>query len=365
MKPLSGLVLKIAERCNLNCSYCYMYNHVDTTYLNKPRFISSEILDAVIDRIAAHLSRHATRQFSITLHGGEPMLAQPALIRRFATRAKTEIGDGLSIGMQTNATLVTDEWLDVLADCRIQPGVSLDGTGAIHDRHRIGHDGRGSYADAERGFRRLQDRGLAPGILCVVGEGDGLTNYLHLKSLGADRVDFILPDVSHDRVQRGSATPVADYLIPIFDWWFSDDGPPIRIRLFENIIRLILGARSHTEALGGGPVNYVVVDTDGSILGNDCFKVCADGLADSGLNVLSHGFDDLERAKPLIYLTLTEGLPPARACVDCPEFHVCGGGSAPNRYSSARQFDNPSVWCADLLALIGHVRQSCAPFLQA
>jgi uncharacterized protein len=75
---------------------------------------------------------------------------------------------------------------------------------------------------------------------------------------------------------------------------------------------------------------------------------------------MTNSFDDLRTGLPLVYQLTFEQLPVATTCAVCPELHTCGGGSATNRYSRARGFDNPSFWCKDLLKTIGHVRSAIA-----
>jgi uncharacterized protein len=103
-------------------------------------------------------------------------------------------------------------------------------------------------------------------------------------------------------------------------------------------------------------MHYVIVESDGSIEPLDALKVCEDRLTRTGLNVLQHGFDDLAGGRSLLHQLVNEGLQLPTACRACPEKDVCGGGYYPHRYSRERGFDNPSVWCADILKLIGHLR---------
>jgi uncharacterized protein len=85
--------------------------------------------------------------------------------------------------------------------------------------------------------------------------------------------------------------------------------------------------------------------------------VCEDGIARSGLNVRQLGFDDLALGLPLVHRAVHQGFPLCAHCLACPEREVCGGGYLPHRYARATGFDNPSVWCADILALVAHIRE--------
>lgn len=358
---ITSVVLKIAERCNLNCSYCYMYNHEDQTWRERPRLMSDRIYDATLRAIQAHADQHPGQEITLIFHGGEPLLVGKERFDELCRRARAALGDSVRLSIQTNGTLVDEEWAVLFVDHQVHPGVSLDGPPEVHDATRVYHSGRGSHARTVRGLKVLQEAGLSPAVLCVVEPGaDGVAIYEHFRTLGVTTLNFLLPDVSHDHKERlyggRGPTPVADYLIPVFDRWFAEDDPDVKIRIFWGLLRMLMGGHGETDAFGNPRMAYVVVESDGSIEPLDALKVCGEGLTQMGLNVLQHGFDDLGLGKPLLQQLVNDGLPLPTACQACPERLICGGGYYPNRYSSARGFDNPSVWCADILKLIGHLR---------
>jgi uncharacterized protein len=357
----SHVIVKIAERCNLNCTYCYMYNHVDQTYQSRPAFMSLDTFSDLLVRIREHLGRTGADTVSLTFHGGEPMLVQPGRLRLYLDRAVAELGARIRFSMQTNGTLVTDEWIDLLKAYRVSVCVSIDGLPDVHDKWRVYADGRGSHAQVVRGLRALQDGGVGPTALCVIQPGAaGLATYRYLRDLGLTFLGFKFPEICHDSPAIGSNgtsdTPIADCLIPIFDEWYSQDDARIRIKGFEELIRAILTESRDGDDRGLGPINYLVVESDGSIHGPDELRVCESALSTSGLNVRTHSFDDLRVGSPLIYQLATDGLPPPTPCRGCPELGVCGGGNPAHRYSRGNGFDNRSVWCADMLRLIAHIR---------
>jgi uncharacterized protein len=367
------VVLKVAALCNLNCTYCYVYNHQDHSYRERPREIADDVFDATLRAIRRYCDRRGRHSMFVTLHGGEPTLIGPRRFDELAARAESTLGDRLAaLAIQTNATLIDDEWVEVLRRHRTSVGVSLDGPPVVHDAVRVDHAGRGSYAGTIRGLERLRAAGLDPGVLCVIKpEASGLAVYRHFRELGIRRMNFLLPDVSHDSKERfyGACgpTPVADYLIPIFDEWLAEDDPDTFVRLFWGLLRMVMGGKGETDGFGNPLLSYVVVETDGSIEALDALRVCEAGLARSGLNVLTDDFDDLERGLPLLYQAVHQGIPLAAACRACPDVDVCGGGYLPQRYSRSRGFDNPSVWCADILKLLAHMRAAVGarPHLRA
>jgi uncharacterized protein len=173
-------------------------------------------------------------------------------------------------------------------------------------------------------------------------------------------MDFLLPDVSHDNKEHMYGglgdTPVADYLIPVLDAWLTEDDPEVSVRIFRELFRRLMGGAGLTDGFGGSGSSYLIVETDGAIEANDALRVCENGIAASGLNVLHHGFDDLELGLPVAHKATSGGFRLPTACGLCPEREICGGGYLPHRYSRKNGFDNRSVWCRDILKILAKMR---------
>jgi uncharacterized protein len=354
---VNSVILKAASRCNLSCRYCYIYQHEDQSWRDRPALMPEAVYRAVLLRMREHCDTHGHRM-SLLLHGGEPLLVGRARFARMVAEARDVLGPRLRrIGVQTNAALIGPAWADLLARSNIDISVSLDGPADINDAVRIDRRGRGSYAAILAGIDALRTRGIEPYVLCVITPGaSGLDIFRHFLSLGLRRFDFLLPDVSHDNKAAfyGSVgpTPVARYLLPILDDWLARDDPQIEIRLFVNLLSILMGGPPASDIFGNVPLSYLVVDTDGEIQALDALRVCAPQAGFSGLNVLSRGFDDLEQGSPLAHRAVGGLVPVPTACRDCPHLTVCGGGYLPHRYSRTRDFDNPSVWCEDIKLLL-------------
>jgi uncharacterized protein len=334
---IDSLVLKVAERCNLNCSYCYMYQHADQSFARRPVIMSDEIFEAVLRRVAEYCKRRGQHSMWLSFHGGEPTLIGAKRIGQLAERARTFLKERLAgIGIQTNATLIDDQWLTLLRNHQIRVGVSLDGPAEVHDKSRVYHSGLGSHSATMRGLQLMQHAGLRPGILCVINPAaSGILIYRYFRSINVKRMNFLLPDVTYDSKDRfchtPSETPIADFLIPIFDEWFGEDDPTIRISVFWELIRRLMGRDPEGDAFGNPLMSYLVVDTDGTIQALDALKVCKENIADSGLNVLTAGFDDLQFGLPLVHRMVHEGIPLSAECRNCREGSVCAGGYIPHR----------------------------------
>lgn len=74
----NALVVKIASRCNLNCSYCFMYNLGDETYKLQPKFMKEDTVDQILRQTKKYIIRHDKKYFTFLFHGGEPLLVNPS-----------------------------------------------------------------------------------------------------------------------------------------------------------------------------------------------------------------------------------------------------------------------------------------------
>jgi uncharacterized protein len=362
--PELQFILKIASRCNLNCAYCYVYNKGDSSWRERPAFMTRKVFDAAVERIRRHCLQSGQDAVRVTFHGGEPTLVGARRFTALCEHAHARIDPvcRLELALQTNGTLIDDEWVAAIRDHEVAVGVSLDGPPDVHDALRVDHKSRGSYVNAVRGLKLIQDADVPLHVLCVIQLGaDGLRVHEHLLALGVKRINYLLPDFTHEDIaavrQRYGATPVADFLLPVLQDWWVRGLLDVRVSPFTDMARLILGGDTYIDLFGNRPYQYVFVEADGSIEGLDVLRICDAGLARVGLDVHFDDFAAIAAASPLQRRVMFEGPTRPRDCAGCVEGDTCGGGYLPHRYSAARQFDNRSVWCRDLLALFGRLRE--------
>lgn len=363
--PFREFVVKVHSRCDLACDYCYMYEMADQSWRDRPRRMPAEIARSTAMRIGEHVHAHQVQSVALILHGGEPLLAGHEIIADLIGATRAAVGPGIQVDarVQTNGVGLDDSYLRLFRDLDVHVGVSLDGAAEAHDRHRRFTSGRGSYAAVAAGLERLTQpsfRHLFSGLLCTIDiRNDPITTYKALTEFDPPRVDFLLPHGTWTSPPPGRSpgaidTPYADWLIPIFDQWYRTQGT--RVRLFEDVMHLLLGADVSSEIFGLSPTRVVVIETDGAIELADNLKAAYHAAAMTGLHVSTDSLDSALLLPGVVARQLgARALSPQ--CRSCDIHSVCGAGLYVHRYRSGTGFYNPSVYCPDLIKLIGHIRE--------
>ncbi|MER6213268.1 MULTISPECIES: FxsB family cyclophane-forming radical SAM/SPASM peptide maturase [unclassified Streptomyces] len=367
--PVRQFVLKTHSRCNLACTYCYVYEMADQSWRTRPAAMAPATALRAADRIAEHAAAHALPRVDLVLHGGEPLLAAPAELTApveavRAALARRSPGTRVTASVQTNATLLTRGRIAALASAGIRIGVSLDGGLPAHNARRVDHAGRPGFGAAARGLRLLARHPAAyAGVLCVADVAqDPVETYESLLAFAPPAIGLLLPLANWSAPPPGppgpaTATPYGDWLIAVFERWWHEPARRTRIRIFEEVIALLLGLPAATESLGLAPATTAVVETDGSIEQADSLKSAYEGAAATGMTLDTHSFDDLLDHPGFAARQLgREAL--AADCRSCPLVEVCGGGHYPHRYREGEGFHQPSVYCEDLQTLIRHIARA-------
>jgi uncharacterized protein len=365
--PFTDFIVKVHSRCDLACDYCYMYPPADHSWRARPPVMPPHVVDRLAERIAEHVRGGRAPRINLLLHGGEPLLAGPAVLRSVVESVRAAVDGEVVAGLQTNGLRLTKAHLELFAELEVSVGLSLDGPAAVHDRHRVDRRGRGSHAAAVRALELIRAAdvpGLFAGLLCVVDVScDPVDTLEALLAHRPPTLDLLLPHASWAAPPARPAAPGphpgAEYgvwLAAAFDHWYGLRPPGPQVRLFQEILAALCGGPSASESVGLSPSGSVVIETDGGIEQVDALKTIYPGAAATGLDVFRHSFDDA-LAHPGIRARRIGAAALADACRACELGAVCGGGFYAHRYRPGTWFKNPSVYCADLFHLISHVRE--------
>ena len=360
-------VLKVAERCNIDCTYCYYLNSGNDSPFSRPAFMDEQVARGVVDFALKSQDTIEVGKIRIVLHGGEPLMLKKKRFRGLCNVLSELQRAGLDseIAMTTNAMLVDEEWIDIFAEYQIGVGISLDGPQEYHDLERVDFRGRGTHSRVMFGVNALlkaaaQGQIKQPGVLAVIdprGKGDVVYDYL-IRQLGFRNADFMMPFTIHDwNPKEEDVNAVARFLIAAFWEWVKDDNPKIRIRTFNKYLNRILACESEKDR---NPDHIVVgVGSDGTIVNDDIMQVLGPDIFDRGLNVCKSSMDEylaeLQVGKVVGVAEL------AQDCKDCYMLDVCRPSTLPwdgaeMRYKKETGFQNRLVHCSAIQDLVGEMQ---------
>lgn len=198
--PIRQFVLKTRSRCNLACTYCYVYEMADQGWRGQPPAMTPATTARAAQRIAEHAAAHDLPRIDLVLHGGEPLLTAPAALAAPVDAVRAAVAGAaprtrVTATVQTNGTLLTRGRLAALAAAGIRVGVSLDGGLPAHNTRRVDHAGRPGFAAAARGLRLLARHPQSyAGVLCVVDlDQDPVETYESLLAFAPPSIGLLLP----------------------------------------------------------------------------------------------------------------------------------------------------------------------------
>ncbi len=328
VKPLGSL-------CNLDCHYCYyLKNQISAGSSNKFR-MDEKILEQYIIR---HIEATPEDVINFSWHGGEPTLAGLDYYKKIVSLQKNHQPRGVTIinGLQTNGTLLDDNWCDFFAKENFIVGISIDGPEIINDAYRKTPEGNSAFKKIIKGYKLLQSYKVPNEILCVVNDknvGYPIETYRFFKNLGAQYLTFIplvIPDnKSAGKVALGTvpSKEFGIFLSTIFDEWVEQDIGKIKVQIFEEAARVAFN-QGHTLCIFKKTCGRVpVVEKNGDFYCCDHF-VDADHLVG---NICNNSLLDLlnsQKQKEFGEAKLNQ-LPDY--CHQCNVLDMCNGGCPKNR----------------------------------
>ena len=363
---LDTVLLKVTSRCNINCSYCYVYNHGDTSWQHMPKHMSIATVEDVLRQLAT-LYEDQRHPFAIVLHGGEPLLLPRDILALLLQGLADRLPAACSRAIQTNGMLIDDDLLELCVCTNTTLSVSLDGPSDVNDAFRIAFNGDGTHARAVAGIECIQQHPQASrlftGALCVVDPHSNARRvYDFFKSLRVPSVDFLFKDGNHAKLPPGKAavesTEYGRWLAGIWDCYLKDPAPP-RIRVLDDFGRLLLGGASTKEGCGETIYGIAVIDTDGTVTKNDTLKSTDNGADrfEKTWYVSTDRLSDIASTPEFLQYSQIQQ-PVSAVCRACSLLAVCGGGMPLSRWHPETGLANPSVYCADYKLLIGHMQET-------
>lgn len=358
------IVFKTADRCNINCSYCYYYHQPISTKRKYPKFFNLSNIESVNTLILDAVKNHDINHVTIGLHGGEPMLMKQEHLKtiidsidsNFDNIKKINPKITYGIGMQTNGTLIDVEWANFIRNEKISIGISLDGNQENHDLNRVDFNGNGTYRSVTNGIKNLTELNYPLGLLSVINPAsDARLVHSELISFNPEEIHYLLPDSDITPVDPSAVNAIADWLIAIFKIEMEARAVN-RTRFVSKTLRAMLVKEKSKPDIN----TAITIDTNGdvhlidefrNILSKDNFHIGHIDMID--FQKVKNHIDTIDKKYKLSELPID--------CQNCKWATVCQGGnliSSPlNRFHND-SFNNKSNYCVPIYQYLDYVH-SC------
>ena len=350
--------------CNLGCRYCYYLDKENLYLEGEPLRMPDDLLE---EYIAQHIDACPEPEVRFSWHGGEPTVLGLDYFRSIvALQQKHRLpGQTITNGMQTNGTLLDEDWGRFLAEEGFVVGLSLDGPQDMHDRYRVTKDRKPTFERCMRGYELLRKHRVGCDILCVVNSHNvqhPIEVYRFFKQIGAAYLTF-LPMVEAPSSTGGAVSPLTvpaeawgDFLCAIFDEWLDRDIGRIKVQIFEEAARTAFG-QEHSLCIFR-PVcgDIPVVEHNGDFYSCDHFVDAAHRVGNIRETPLVELLESEEQR--VFGQAKLETLPPY--CRTCEVRDMCNGECPKNRFLNTPEGDpGLNYLCAGYRRFFNH----CLPWV--
>jgi len=347
------LIMKATRRCNLRCEYCGDWRARGD--------------NAMSFATVARVTEHALRDYDcvqFTWHGGETTLL-PISFYKKAMLAQARLrrpGQIVVNSLQTNGTLIDDEWACFFRDARFDIGVSIDGPPDVQNKMRPYASGKGSFDDVVRGIEALRRRGVPHGVIMVVDHAVldagparifdffvdlGVSSYSCLPVKPVER-----PDGAHAAVHHTSVRRMTEFLRGLYDCWLAHGDPDIHVVELDAVRNRLRGEDPGSCTMGGTCFGkYFTVEPNGDVKNCDCFQE-PEALG----NIATRSFADIASSDAILARIAANERELRVVAEQCAHFEITRGGCAHERQLAAAREDAADRTCCAPGGLIDYIR---------
>jgi anaerobic sulfatase maturase len=375
-KPLYVMLKPVGSACNLACQYCY-YLEKELLYPNNKRsWMSEETLETFIQQ---YFLAQTQPYVSFTWHGGEPLL-RPISFYKKALKLQQKYGKGFYIenSLQTNGTLLTDEWCRFFKENNFLIGLSIDGPATVHDAYRQTLSGKGSFQKVLNGIRLLNKHGVEWNAMAVVNAQnvkDAATFYNFFKSINCHFIQFtpiverLVPHADgrclasvNEQTQTMSPLSVTPeewgaFLCNLFDLWIKEDVGTYYIQMFDATLANWVGQTPGLCTLSKSCGHASAMEHNGDVFACDHFvfpEYKRGNIHTQTITEMMYSPEQLQFGK-----NKWQSLP--RQCKECSFLFACYGECPKNRFAiDAYGNKGLNYLCKGYKRFFAHV----APYMQ-
>ena len=350
--------------CNLDCEYCFFLSK-EELYPGDRFRMADDVLETYIRQL---IESQLAPELTIAWQGGEPTLMGVDFFRRAMAFVEQHRRPGQTIHhtIQTNGTLLTDEWCAFLREHRFLVGISIDGPPELHDAYRVDKKGNPTFERVVRGLDLLKEHGVEWNVLCTVNAANQerpVDVYQFFRDeLGAQHVQLI-PIVERendtgfqegDTVTDRSVDPDAwgRFLIGVFDEWLRHDVGTVFVQMFDAALASWVGAPANLCIFSETCGDAVALEHNGDLYSCDHF-VEPEHLV--GNIMQTHMVELMASPQQRAFGAAKRDTLP-RYCLECDVRFACNGECPKNRFTTTPDGEpGLNYLCSGYQAFFTHV----------
>lgn len=355
-KPLYVMLKPAGAHCNLACKYCY-YLEKNKLYPTTQRHLMS---DEMLEQFTReYIEAQTMNQVLFTWHGGEPLLRSIDFYRKaLSLQQKYAGGRRIDNVIQTNGTLLTDEWCEFFAQNHWLVGISIDGPQPDHDHYRLTAAGKPSWKKVMQGIKLLKKHGVEWNAMAVVNAYNAnhpLEFYRFFKENGCQFLQFTpiverltrhedgrtlasLADKDEISLSEASVAPEqwGYFLCAIFDEWVRKDVGKIFVEIFDCTLANWMGISPGICAYSKECGHAGVMEHNGDVYSCDHFVFPEYKLG----NIRDHSLIDMLYGEQQQEFSRLKHSSLPRQCKECDMEFACHGECPKNRFMKDKYGDS-------------------------
>ncbi|MBQ6333785.1 MAG: radical SAM protein [Erysipelotrichaceae bacterium] len=327
-RQISVLIKPASSLCNLRCRYCFYHDVSENRDIASTGIMNEEVTDILIQRIAEELEEKGIA--NVSFQGGEPTMAGLDYFKRFVSEMGKHPEIKINYSIQTNGTMIDNEWAKFFKQYDFLVGVSLDGYQTNMDEFRYDINKRGVFYKVLRGIDELKKENVDFNILTVVTSTLAKHPDALFKFLATHHFDYVqlipcLPGLN-EKENDMALTPelFASFYKNFFMDWnhnYLRDATTMNVNLFENIAGMLKGYPPYQCGMLGQCTSQYVIEANGDVY--PCDFYCLDEHRLGNLKDLSFKqMAQSDKAKNFIQDSDCKKKP----CENCKYISICNGG---------------------------------------
>ncbi|MBD3318923.1 SPASM domain-containing protein [Candidatus Woesearchaeota archaeon] len=362
-----SIIAKVTHNCNLGCAYCYVNSAAEQGVMDE------YTLGTMLGKVSK-LNEESGRT-RIIWHGGEPLIAGKEFYRR-AVGEQSRLSHTFINGIQTNGTLLNEEFLDFFEEHKFGIGFSLDGTQETHDKNRPYRNGKSSFTPTFDAIKRAQERHINNGVICVLNQNTYRRIEEIYQFLKDNRISFkVNPQIPCGRALETdlalSSRELSATLTRLFDRWFYDDTTtPIDIDPFTDLIGNI-GKSRNSEPPENYPGNCVFRNNCANsflaVVPNGNVYPCGRFVGETEYLLGNINEDSIEDIldSPVRKQLLKRASQLPKTCTACDYSRICKSGCPDNARSMNGDIFARDGFCSAYKTLFRHIEKTIKKELEA